>query len=188
MDDDEIVFWLDHLHEQSADGQASREGIRAVWHDQPDRLLTALREARYVIRCRAADALGMQRDPAAVPALLDALHDEVDSVRGHAANALGLIQDVRATDALITMLADPDVWLRWAAAEALGTLGNPSATIPLLNAWLNADHEALLIVIAEAFRRMGDAVKPSLVQAQNNPDENIQRASAYMLGQLGAVL
>jgi HEAT repeat protein len=137
-----------------------------------------------VIRARAADALGMLGDPAAVPALLDALKDEVDAVRGHAASALGRIGDRRATDALIAMLGDSDVWLRWAAAEGLGYLGDPAAAIPILQAWLNAEHEALLNVITEAFKRMGQAAIPALQEAQRGEDVNMQRAAAYMIVQI----
>src|SRR5688500_11261148 len=169
--DDDVLFWLDHLHERSPEGEAARQSIREVWTNEPDRLLTALREARYVLRGRAADALGMLRDPAAVPALLDALRDEVDSVRGHAASALGQIGDQRATAALLDLLGEEDIWVRWAAADALGNLGDPVAAIPMLEAWLNANHEALLNVITDAFKQMGDAVRPTLQMASNHPDE-----------------
>ena len=182
--DDNILFWLDHLHEQSPEGAASRGALREVWADQPDRLLTALREARHVLRARAADALSKFGDASAVPALIAALHDEVDSVRGHAASALGELGDVRATAPLLDMLRDPDIWLKWAAAEALGNLGDPAAVMPLLEAWLEARHEALLLVITEAIQRMDTVAVPTLQIAQNDPRTDVQRAAAYMLAQI----
>lgn len=185
MSDEDVLYWLDHLHERSPEGAVAREAIREVWASEPERLLTALREARYVLRGRAADALGMIGDAAAVPALIEALGDEVDAVRGRAASALGKIGDSRATEPLLAMLRDEDVWLRWAAADALGALGDPVAAIPLLEAWLNANHEALLNVITDAFKQMGDVVRPTLQMASNHPEELIRRAAAYMLGQMG---
>jgi HEAT repeat protein len=184
--DDDILFWLDHLHEQSPEGAAAREALREVWADQPDRLLIALREARHVLRARAADALGKYADASAVPALIEALHDEVDSVRGHAASALGELGDVRATAPLLDMLRDPDIWLKWAAAEALGNLRDPAAVLPLLEEWLDARHEALLMVITDAFKRMGVIAVPTLQMAQNDPRPDIQRTAAYMLAQISS--
>ena len=61
-----------------------------------------------------------------------------------------------------------------------------AATLPLLETWLNAQHQALLEVIPEAFRRMGAVVVPTLQIAQNDPRPEIQRAAAYMLTQVGA--
>jgi HEAT repeat protein len=183
--DDDIFFWLDYLHEQSPEGAASRDALREVWADQPERLLTALREARYVLRGRAADALGKYGDASAVPALIAALHDEVDSVRGHAASALGEIGDVRAMAPLLEMLRDPDIWLKWAAAEALGNLRDPAAVLPLLEEWLDARDEALLLVITEAFKRMGVVAVPTLQIAQNDPRGDVQQAATYMLAQIG---
>jgi HEAT repeat protein len=182
--DDEILLWLDYLHEQSPEGATAREALREVWADQPDRLLTALREARYVLRGRAADALSKYGDASAVPALIAALHDEVDSVRGHAASALGEIGDVRATAPLLAMLRDPDVWVKWAAAEALGSLRDPAAVLPLLEEWLDARDEALLLVIMDAFKRIGAMAVPTLQIAQNDPRVDVQRAAAYMLTQI----
>ena len=179
-----MLQWLDDLHEHTPEGDSARASIRALWGSEPDRLLTALREARYVLRARAADALGMLGDAAAVADLLSALGDEVDVVRGHAANALGQIGDLRAVDPLIDMLGGDDVWLQWAAAEALGHLGDHAAVVPLLEAWLDADHQALLAVIPESFEQMGDGARPALEAASQSDRDDLRRAAEYMLSQL----
>lgn len=186
MDDVErlLLRWLDDLHEPTPEGETARASIRALWASEPARLLTALHEARYVLRARAADALGMLGDAAAVADLLSALGDEVDVVRGHAANALGQIGDLRAVDPLIDMLGGDDVWLQWAAAEALGHLADPAAVVPLLEAWLDAEHEALLKVITESFQRMGAIGRPALEAASQSDRDDLRRAAGYMLSQL----
>ncbi len=55
-----------------------------------------------------AVALGNWGDPAAVPALVDALHDHEPLIRGHAAWALGQIDSVRARRALEAALTTED--------------------------------------------------------------------------------
>ncbi len=181
-----VLRLLDDLHQQTEAGEAARIGIRRIWESEPRRLLSVLHGGRYVMRARAADALALLGDPAAVPDLLRALDDEVDVVRGHAANALGQIKDRRALPPLLSLLGEDDMLLRWTAAEALGRLGDPAAVLPLLLAWIDADHEMILEVTGEALSRIGEAAHGPLREALNDPREEVQRAARYILGQLGA--
>ena len=69
-------------------------------------------------------ALGNWADPAAVPALVTALHDADPLPRGHAAWALGLVwarhADARARDALVAAQAEEaDAWVRAEIVDAL---------------------------------------------------------------------
>ncbi|MEZ4558764.1 MAG: HEAT repeat domain-containing protein [Caldilineaceae bacterium] len=69
-------------------------------------------------------ALGNWADPAAVPALVTALHDADPLPRGHAAWALGRVwarhADARARDALAAaQAAEADAWVRSEIADAL---------------------------------------------------------------------
>jgi HEAT repeat protein len=84
-------------------------------------------------RATAADALGSLGDPAAVPALIEALKDS-NYLSVCAAAALAKIGDFRAVDALTAVLKDTNkFWVpRGAAAVALGKLGE--ASIPALPA------------------------------------------------------
>jgi HEAT repeat protein len=78
----------------------------------------------------AAELLGHLKDPAAVPALIEALKDEVETVRCAVANALGEIKDPAAVPALIKALKDKSYSGNY-AAWALGEIGDPAA-IPAL--------------------------------------------------------
>lgn len=75
------------------------------------------------VRYRAAAGLGIFGDAAAVPALLDALHDDKLHVRHSAIHALGLIGDERAIDAVRACCTDSSLRIRQAAAQALTLLG-----------------------------------------------------------------
>ena len=79
------------------------------------------RTRRRGLRRNVAVALGNARDPAAVPALLEALGDEADPlVRGHAAWALGRIGTAVARDGLRSRLArEQDPYVRDEIAAAL---------------------------------------------------------------------
>ncbi len=80
-----------------------------------------LRTKRRGLRRNVAVALGNLADPAAVPALLEALADETDPlVRGHAAWALGRIGSGAARDGLRARLArEQDAFVREEIAVAL---------------------------------------------------------------------
>jgi HEAT repeat protein len=56
---------------------------------------------------------------AAVPALVQALHDPDEHVRWEAAKALGQISDSSAAPALVEALLDANFGVRWLAAEGL---------------------------------------------------------------------
>lgn len=66
------------------------------------RLLQVLNnnDARPILRCRVADALGMIGDPSAVPDLLSTLNDDNVQVRWSALRALAKIGDAGAIPAL----------------------------------------------------------------------------------------
>jgi epoxyqueuosine reductase len=80
------------------------------------------RTKRRGLRRNVAVALGNLRDPAAVPALLEALTDESDAlVRGHAAWALGRIGIPAAREGLRARLDhERDGGVREEIALALG--------------------------------------------------------------------
>ncbi|MDH6136501.1 HEAT repeat protein [Kitasatospora sp. MAA4] len=119
----------------------------------------------------AADALGRLGDPAAIPALAEALTDS-NYLCSCAALALGRIGDPAAVPPLIGVLRDPDkFWVpRGAAAVALGDLG--SAAQPALPALLEAVEydtaatggswdERCREAVADAIERIRDPSTPS---------------------------
>ncbi|MBN1401303.1 MAG: HEAT repeat domain-containing protein [Anaerolineae bacterium] len=113
-------------------------------------------------RVAVAETMGLWRDEAVTPWLVQALEeDEEPTVRATAALALGKVKDREAVEALISALADVSVWVRRAAADALGTIGDPRA-VPALREALGAleasirDHEVQRQ--ATAFSATGEAV------------------------------
>jgi HEAT repeat protein len=84
------------------------------------------------LRRKAATKLGplLQLDDAAVPALLQALHDKDSTVRSLAARGLGIYSGPRGEEVLPALLEvskqDRDKKVREAAAKAVEKLSHPS--------------------------------------------------------------
>jgi len=81
----------------------------------------------------SATILGMLKDPAAIPALLEALRSPEGMVKGKAADALGEIgrPDEDVVRELLDGLDDDDDFVRGRCAVALGRLRRPEA-VPAL--------------------------------------------------------
>ena len=144
-------------------------------------------------RREAATDLGSLGDPAAVPALKDALDDEDSSVRSEAASALGFIGEPAAVGALSDALDDVDPSVRWSAAQALGFIADPAA-VPALSEALNDADSFVRSVAVEALVAIGDsgavepllalvAVKPTATVAVGERDPFLEAVRA--LGTLG---
>jgi thiol-disulfide isomerase/thioredoxin len=91
---------------------------------------SAIDEARW----RAADALWLIGDPAAVPDLVKALHDPEPMVAGFAASALGDLGDRAAAGPVLDLfqrLPDNRAEAKARAADALGKIGDARAIAPL---------------------------------------------------------
>jgi HEAT repeat protein len=86
-------------------------------------LTGALADGNWVVRYRAAEALGSIRDGRSVTALIQALGDERDHVRYMAAKGLGNLGERRACGPLSAAVADENAFVRRAAREALASLG-----------------------------------------------------------------
>lgn len=87
-------------------------------------LLSLLDDESWIIRYRAAEALGRIRDPRAVLPLITTLTDKKDHVRYMAAKALCRFTDGRAEEPLIVLLDDPNVYVRRMAARALAGIAS----------------------------------------------------------------
>jgi HEAT repeat protein len=88
------------------------------------------------LRTYAALALGLVRDPRAVPALIARLDDADANVRFHAIEALGRIGDRQAADAVVAIAETRDFFLAFAALDALAAIGDPHVAprlLPLLD-------------------------------------------------------
>ncbi|HEY2746546.1 MAG TPA: HEAT repeat domain-containing protein [Polyangia bacterium] len=89
--------------------------------DKIDDLTHALiQDPSYKVRVQAALVLGKLADRRAVPALIQALHDENETVRGVAATSLGRIGDKGASNALmVASTSDGSEFVRSQAKKAL---------------------------------------------------------------------
>ena len=97
-----------------------------------------LKENFYNIRMMCAKAIGNQKNPDSVPALLYCLNNKTEHyrVRLACADALGRVGDRFAVTPLINIVKDEDeksVYLKESAASALGILGDTRAVDPLLS-------------------------------------------------------
>lgn len=94
-----------------------------------------LRAGEADLRMQAALALGEQKDPQAIPALLAALQDESVNVRYHAVEALGKLKATGAVEPLLAIAETRDFFLSFAALDALRQIADQSITgrlLPLL--------------------------------------------------------
>lgn len=89
--------------------------------DRTDDLARALmQDPSYKVRVQAALILGKLADRRAVPALIQALHDENETVRGVAATSLGRIADKSSANALmVAASSDSSEFVRSQAKKAL---------------------------------------------------------------------
>lgn len=91
----------------------------------PDLIVALERDASLRVRARAAYALGLLRNPTAVPALRAALGSGQEAVLTTAAWALGELGGKEAIPELAQQLTHPSPRARWNAAVALARLGSP---------------------------------------------------------------
>jgi len=110
-------------------------------------LIDALRDDDERVRMEVAQALGPMScgTAAAMPSVIETLHDPSVSVRDRAARVLGQFADPVVVTHLVQALKDPDWHVRAAAADSLGgwVKKEPSAIAPLI-AVLQGDEYALV--------------------------------------------
>ena len=86
-------------------------------------LINILDDESWVIRYRAAEALGLIGDERALTALTGSLDDEKDHVRYMAAKGLGMFGKKESSFSLLPLLRDENEYVRKIAAVSLGKLG-----------------------------------------------------------------
>jgi HEAT repeat protein len=143
---------------------------------------------------RVVDGLGLgipsrwplYRDPAAVPLLIDLLHDPDHSVRFGAAQATGYIGPpaAAAVPHLLELLETEDPLFRSVIAWQLARIG-PAAlpAVPLLIKDLRS-WEGYGEIVAGAMRRFGRPAIPLLVPLLADPDMCFRRRVAWVLSGL----
>ncbi len=146
-------------------------------------------------RAYSANALGYVGDSAksALPALLDALHEE--HIQLAAARAIASIAPEHATEAvpaMVALLDDPDPSTRWSVVYAIGEFG-PHGELGT-DALLNALKDSEFIVRATVVSALGSIKNPPekiiaalLLEMEHERSVNYRRRIISALGALGPV-
>jgi HEAT repeat protein len=146
-----------------------------------------LDDSSIEVRRAAVVALGNTRNPAAIPFLLEALHDSFWWYeRGQAVqDLLDAIEKMghAVVEPLIQSLADKEMTVRKFAAILLGRLGNPSAIEELGMALYDMHHE-VSVAAAEALTRFGPQAIEIFTGALNHPEASIRQNALQALGQI----
>lgn len=132
-----------------------------------------LDDPKIEVRQAAAKALGNTEHPAALPYLMEALHDpywwyEREYAAGDLLAAIEKM-GMAAVDPLIQALQDKEGTVRKFAANLLGRLGDPRAIEPLGMALYDLHHEVGK-VSAESLARFGVPSLEILVEALSHPE------------------
>jgi HEAT repeat protein len=132
-----------------------------------------LDDPKIEVRQAAAQALGNTGHPAALPYLMEALHDsywwyEREYAAGDLLSAIEKMGDT-AVDPLIEALQDKEGTVRKFAAALLGKLSDPRAIEPLGMALYDLHHEVGK-ASAESLARFGAAAFDVLVEALSHPE------------------
>ncbi len=132
-------------------------------------------------RSEAALALAEVGDPAAVPALLDALQSADSMVQRNVRLALSAF-GTAAVPGLVKLLRSPDVNVRWEAAEALRSIRSPEAAPALVDALGDPD-AGVRWVAAEALMLLGRAALEPLFAGlvQRSTDIWFRRGAHHVL-------
>ncbi|MBZ0286141.1 MAG: HEAT repeat domain-containing protein, partial [Anaerolineae bacterium] len=153
-------------------------------------LVSAVQHPMRDVRVDAAFLLAKQtnhQERAAVPGLLDALHDDDPRLRAAAAKSLGEIGDAAAVPELLrSMNTDPDGNIRWQASGALSKIGE--AAVPGLAEALKDDDWKVRRSAAEALAGMREpAAIPSLIEVMTDRNDVVRQAVANALESMGTI-
>src|SRR5215216_2635712 len=132
-----------------------------------------LDDPKIEVRQAAAKALGNTGHPAALPYLMEALHDpfwwyEREYAAGDLLTAIERM-GVAAVETLIEALQNKEGTVRKFAASLLGGLGDPRAIEPLGMALYDLHHEVGKVA-ADSLARFGAPSLEILVEALNHPE------------------
>lgn len=118
-------------------------------------LINLLDDDSWVIRYRAAEALGLIGDERAVTALTGSLRDEKDHVRYMAAKGLGMFGKRESSISLIPLLRDENEYVRRITAVSLGRIGgSPGAKAALEAAVKIEEDPAALAAMKDAIGKL----------------------------------
>ncbi len=146
--------------------------------DLPPLVRPGLASSRPHVRLGVCEALGLARQKAAVPLLLDRLSDPDPDVRAGAAAALGGIGEASAAERLAATFRRYRDWpTRATVLEALARLAPEQAKPLLSEAAADASYQVRMLAAESMPRAGGNATFEALPALLNDPDWRV-RASA----------
>lgn len=153
-------------------------------------LVGAVQHTLRDVRVDAAFLLAKQtdfKDAAAVPGLLDALHDEDMRIRIAACKTLGDIGHASAVPELLRIMTrETDANIRWQATGALSKIGE--AAVPGLMEALHDEDWKVRRSAAEAMYGMHEpSAVPGLIEALIDKNDVVRQAASGALESMGEV-
>lgn len=148
-----------------------------------DRWRTDLRSRHWWHRSEGALALGLLRDQASLPALIELLDDEHEQVRAAAIDALGGIGDASAIGPLLARMSDPTRHERARLVQSLRAFGEGS-TPPLLEHGASHPDDRALVATILSFVG-GAAARNPLLQWAGATDAATRAAAWRALSAIG---
>ena len=125
----------------------------------------------------------------AVPALIQALGDDVRRVQWEAAKALISIGDPKSADAFAAALEDNDLDIRWLASEGIVKLGRPGLEALLRMLAKTTDqhaHDSAILILNRFRGEHGEALAPVLDALRSRTvDSPVMVAAHQALSKLG---
>lgn len=106
---------------------AATKALSVIGSAAVDALATALRDTSWIVRYRAAEAIGDIDDPRANTLLITCLEDEKDHVRYMGAKGLGRKRLMVSVSPLIGALDDENEYVRIMVATSLAAIGGTEA-------------------------------------------------------------
>lgn len=95
------------------------------------------------------------------------------------------MKDEQNVRGLVMALKHRDPAVAYEAVEALGEIGDPAAAGPLIEALTGDKYSGIRWKAAEALTQIGSESVPYLVNALENPDEDVRWKAAIALGEIG---
>lgn len=157
-------------------GHNTRAAALADGLDLTGRWRADLRSRHWWHRSEGALALGLLRDQASVPALIDLLDNEHEQVRAAAIDALGQIGDPVAIGPLLARMSDPTRHERARLVQSLRTFGEGSTAALLEHGASHARDRAL---VATVLSYVGGAAAREPLLQWAGAEPAVTRAAAW---------
>lgn len=128
-----ISLLIRGLYDEEKDKRkVAMEGLVECGNSAVLPLISLLDDDSWVIRYRAAEALGLIGDERSIGPLTNSLKDSKDHVRYMAAKGLGLIKNPASSISLMPLLKDENEYVRKITAISIGKIGGNRTVLAAL--------------------------------------------------------